>query len=169
MPVAKISKPFGFGGEVIINLYDGFPEDFQLQNPLFVNIDSLEVPLFFDKFERRGRGSALVAFADFDTPSRVSGLLGKELSVGKEPVNDGKNENEIYLEDFIGFTARLKRDGLSGVIIDFIDNEHNPLFVLSIDDKEVYIPASDNFIDKFNLKKKEVSFSLPEGLLELYL
>jgi 16S rRNA processing protein RimM len=170
-PVGRISKLFGLAGEVIVNLYDTFPEAFDTKEPLLVVIDSLTVPLFLEKFERRGRSGALVRFADMDTPERVSELLGLEFSIsgGRREPEEEDDGGEVYLDDLVGFGALFAGNDLKGEISGFIDHEHNPLFSLSVDGREVLIPATDEFICSFDPDRRTVTFDLPEGLLELYL
>ena len=66
LPVGKITKLYGTEGEVVANLYDRFPADYDSEEPLFVSIDSLTVPLFIESFTRRGNSGAIVRFADID-------------------------------------------------------------------------------------------------------
>lgn len=55
VPAGRINKLFGAEGSVMLSLYDAFPEDFDPeQTPLLVTIDALEVPLWCERFERRG-------------------------------------------------------------------------------------------------------------------
>lgn len=171
IPVARVSKPFGVGGELAINLYDTFPADFGDDEPLFALVDSLPVPLYPEKFERRGRSGALVAFADIDTPQRAIEFLGIELSLMFVPEDEAADEDAglLYYEDMVGFSARFVDNKLKGVVVGFVDSEHNPLFTLSVDGKEVFVPANDELIAGFDAKKRTVTFDLPEGLLELYL
>ena len=175
--VAKIGKSFGTHGEVTINLYDTFPSDFTIEEPLFVYIDNLAVPLFFDHFERRGKSGGVVAFADFDTTHRAAELIGKELYMGLEEellgiepeVEEGEfdEDDELYLEDFVGFTASFEGTAIKGEIVDFEDDDWNPLFIIEIDGKEAMIPATDDFIVEYSPTKKTIHFDLPEGLLDL--
>ena len=170
--VARISKLFGHEGEVVLNLYDTFPEDPDNEEPLLARIDSLTDPLFFDEFRRRGRTSAVVRFADFDTPDRASQLLGLELFIDDE--GDGDEDEDpgdgVFLEDLVGYSALfLGNETLSGTIDGFIDSEHNPLFSINIDGKEVFVPAADDLIAGFDTLARTVTFDLPEGLLDLYL
>ncbi len=169
-PVGRISKLFGLAGEVIVNLYDTFPEAFDMKEPLLVVIDSLTVPLFLEKFERRGRSGALAKFSDMDTPERVSELLGLELSMhgGEEPREEARGD-EVYMEDLVGFGALFTDNDLKGEIDGFIDHEHNPLFSLSVNGREVLLPATDELIASFDPDRRTVTFDPPEGLLELYL
>lgn len=166
LPVGRVSKLFGRKGELLVNLYDSFPADFKIEEPLFVRIDSLAVPLFMEHFERRGRSGALLSFADLDNEVRASELVGLELLL-RERVPDGEAEDdEIYMEDLVGFRARLA-DGVEGEIEGFEEGE-NPLFRIGLQGREVLVPAVDDFIASFDLTRRVVVFSLPEGLLELY-
>ncbi len=173
--VAKVGKSFGTHGEVTINLYDTFPSDFTIEEPLFVYIDNLAVPLFFDHFERRGKSGGVVAFADFDTTHRAAELIGKELYMGLEeellgiePEEEEFDEDdELYLEDFVGFRATFEGADAEGEIVDFEDSDWNPLFIIEIGGKEAMIPATDDFIVEYSPTKKTIHFDLPEGLLDL--
>lgn len=51
---ARINKLFGTDGGLMIGLYAGFPEDFDTDTPLMAEIDGLDVPLYCERFERRG-------------------------------------------------------------------------------------------------------------------
>ncbi len=164
-PVGRISKLFGRKGELLVNLYDSFPADFEIEEPLFVRIDSLAVPLFMEHFERRGRSGALVLFADFDNEVRASELVGLELQMREEDT-DQREDDEIYMEDFVGFQALFGES--RGEVVDFEEGE-NPLFRVEWQGREVLVPAVDEFIERFDLTRREVVFTLPEGLLELYM
>ncbi len=173
--VAKVGKSFGTHGELTINLYDTFPSDFTIEEPLFVYIDNLAVPLFFDHFERRGKSGGVVVFADFDTTHRAAELIGKELFMGLEEELLGleveeeefDEDDELYLEDFVGFTATFEGSDASGEITDFEDSDWNPLFIIEIEGKEIMVPAVDDFIVEYSPTNKTIHFDLPDGLLDL--
>jgi 16S rRNA processing protein rimM len=165
--VGKVSKPFGREGELIINLYDTFPEEFDKREPLFASIDALAVPLFFEKFERRGRSSALVTFADFDTQERAAELVGLELSLRTD--DEEADDDIIYLEDLVGFRATFDGHPLRGEITDYIDSEQNPLFAITAEGREILVPAAEEMISALDIDAREITFVLPEGLLDLYL
>lgn len=175
LAVAKVGKSFGTHGELTINLYDTFPADFTIEEPLFVYVDKLAVPLFFDHFERRGKSGGVVVFADFDTTHRAAELIGKELFIGLEEellgieaeAEEYDDDDELYLEDFVGFCATFEGSELSGEIIDFEDSDWNPLFIIEIAGREVMVPAVDDFIVEYSPSGRTVHFNLPEGLLDL--
>ncbi len=166
--VARINKLFGVDGEVIINLYNTFPERYSLETPLFAKVDSLNVPLYCEKFERRGRTNAQVAFADIDTERRISEFLGMELfCTESDDQNEYEDSDEFFMEDLIGFS--VVANNIKGELTDYYDNKDNPLFGLHLDGHkgEVLVPAAEEFIVAIDFEGGSIEFSLPEGLLEL--
>ena len=76
LTVGRITKLFGVKGEVVVNLYDTLPDNFNWEEqPFFTKVEELVVPLFCDSFARRGQRSAVVAFADIDTEKRAEMIL----------------------------------------------------------------------------------------------
>lgn len=164
----RIGKLFGTDGGLTLNLYDAFPDEHDNEEPLWVIIDSLAVPLFTEHFERRGRSGAFVRFADIDTTQRAQELVGLDIFVRS---SEEKADGELYFEDLEGFTAVIRTEGrpdTTGVVEAYVDNEFNPLFVVKASGGgEILIPASDDFLESVNAKRREVAFTLPEGLVEL--
>ena len=101
IPAGRINKLFGTDGGVMLSLYADFPADFDTDTPLLVTIDALEVPLWCERFERRGASGAVAAFADFDTERRAQELLGLEFRIRF----DEEDDDEFYMEDLIGFAV----------------------------------------------------------------
>ena len=163
--VARVSKLFGQAdtGGLAISLYTPFPEDFDPQeDPLFVEIGSLAVPLYMESFEKRGVSGANVRFADFDNTRRAEELLGKELFI---ELAEDEDDDEFYMEDLIGFSVEAGK--FKGEIIDFYDSELNPLFGVDFGEGERLIPAAEEFIAQIDFDKGIIRMVLPEGLLEL--
>lgn len=169
LPVGKVNKLFGRKGEVAITLYNTFPDNFSREEPLLVEIDSLTVPLFFGNFERRGVSGAIVTFDDLDTPERAAELIGRELSIEIEA--DEADDDEFYMEDLIGFAAEvIDERGVrvaEGRVADYYDSEANPLLGLELNEREVLVPAVEEFIVQIDFEGERIVFLLPEGLMEL--
>ena len=160
--VGRIGRLFGTEGGVMVTLYTTFPDDFQMEEPLFIRVDELAVPLFCSSFERRGQSSAVVQFDDIDTERRAEEwLVGREIFIEEQEQDD----DEFYMEDLIGFKASVGRQ--RGEVIDYYDSEANPLFEIRLGDKQHLIPAQEEFIAHIDFDKRTIKFVLPEGLLEL--
>ena len=161
MTVGRITKLFGAKGEVVINLYDTLPDNFDWEEqPFFTRVEELVVPLFCESFARRGQRSAVVAFADIDTEKRAEMILDHELMIEVEEGDD----DEFTFEDLIGFEVRIGRT--KGEVVDFYDNEFNPLFEIELKGKRHLIPAVEEFIAAIDFDKGIIKFVLPEGLIE---
>ena len=161
--VGRIGRLFGTDGGVMITLYAAFPDDITNEEPLFVEIDKLAVPLFCSSFERRGQNGAVVHFDDIDTEYRAEHyLLGREIFI---TVEDNDDDDEFYMEDLIGFKVKVGK--LRGELTDYYDSKATPLFESTIDGKEHLIPAQEEFIAHIDFERREIKFALPDGLLEL--
>ena len=155
---------FGTDGGVMVSLFATFPDDFTIEEPLFVVIDGLAVPIFCSSFERRGQSGAVAHFDDIDTSRRAEDfLVGHEIFI--EDAESEDDDDEFYMEDLIGFKAIV--DKREGSISDYYDSEANPLFEITLDGHEHLIPAAEEFIAHIDFEQRTIKFVLPEGLLDL--
>ena len=162
MTVGRITKLFGAEGEVTINLYDTLPDNFNWEEqPFFTRVEELVVPLFCDKFERRGTKGAIVAFADIDNEKRAEMLLDHELMLD---IKEEGDDDEFYFDDLIGFEVRI--GCTKGKLTDFYDNDFNPLFEIELKGKHHLVPAVEEFIAAIDFEKRFIKFVLPDGLIE---
>ena len=183
VPAGRINKLFGTEGGVMLSLYPAFPEDFTTDTPLRVTIDALEVPLWCERFERRGQSGATATFADFDTERRAQELVGLEFRI---ELNGEEDDDEFYLEDLIGFAVMAEEAGASsggaetaaeagprvsgkfeGTLTDYYDSDANPLFELEIGGRQVLVPAVEEFIARIDFEGRTMHLVLPEGLIDL--
>ena len=163
--VARVGRLFGDirQGGVSLSLYTALPEYFgPTTDPLFVEIDSLPVPLYCEEFERRGVSGANVRFADFATQRRAEELVGKELYMELDAEED---DDEFYMEDLIGFSVEVGK--MRGVVTDYYDSDMNPLLGIDFGEGERLIPAAEEFIVRIDFERQKMKMILPEGLLEI--
>lgn len=165
----RINKLFGTDGGLMLSLYPAFPDDFDPQTtPLMVTIDALEVPLWCERFERRGISGATATFADIDTERRARELIGLEFRI-EDPTDE--EDDEFYLENLVGFEAVVEEVGAeaqhAGIITDFYDSEMNPLFEVEIGGRQVLVPAVEEFIAHIDFEDRRIHFVLPEGMIDL--
>ncbi|MDR2937141.1 MAG: 16S rRNA processing protein RimM [Rikenellaceae bacterium] len=169
--VGRITKTFGLGGELAVNLYDTFPYEDPTGECVYVRLDNMAAPLFFHSFRRMGRSKAVIVFDDLQDEFRASELVGREFfametSQGKGRADADESNDELYLEDLVDYTVRFAGAG-EGRITGYVESEFNPLFEVEYAGREVLIPAADDFIVKISQRKKIVGMKLPEGLLDL--
>jgi 16S rRNA processing protein RimM len=80
----------------------------------------------------------------------------KKFSARSSPIN------------LLGFTIINDKKPL-GEILEVVEQAHQMLCRIEINEKEVLIPLNEDTLQKIDHKKKEVIVNLPEGLLEIYL
>jgi 16S rRNA processing protein RimM len=163
--LGKILRTYGDNGELIVQLYEDFAEEFtDPKEPVWVTIDSLPTPIFISSFATRGATKATVIFDDFDNEQRASMLVGMEFFVNR--IDDPLNDDQLYMEDLIGFEIVV--NNLSqGTIIDYIDDQMNPLFEVEREGSDVLIPAHDDLIVELKITDKIVVMNLPDGIFDL--
>ena len=164
--IGRIAREFGADGELQVNLASEYSIEENMKEPVFVEIDGIPVPLFLKSFRTRGKDKALVVFDDFESSRAASRFVGLPLFVFQ--ASEEEEEEISGLELFVGFTVIDHDLGLLGTIIDFHDITGNPLFVVDHNGTEILIPVNEDLILKVSEKKKEITFDLPTGLIELF-
>ncbi|HJE88983.1 ribosome maturation factor RimM [Rikenella microfusus] len=168
--VGRIRKTYGGGaddsknGALLATLYDTFPESFDTAEPLWVEIDSLAVPLFIASLERRGAASAVVSFDDFGRAEEAELLVGKVLYAERDNVRD---EEGTDFEILIGYELTDRTTGRRGTVTAFYDYPGNPLLEVDFDGREVMVPAADGLVEVASVRRKRLEADLPEGLFDL--
>ena len=67
---------------------------------------------------------------------------------------------------FLGFTIISKNEAI-GEVIEVIEQPHQILCTIIINDKEVFIPIHENSLEKTDKKSRKLYVNLPDGLLDL--
>ncbi|MFI3295521.1 MAG: hypothetical protein R3Y19_05830 [Rikenellaceae bacterium] len=164
--VGTISKLYGTSGELVVKLWDTFPVD-NTQEPLWVEIDSLAVPLFISSFETQGLSKAVIIFDDFGSEKLSSMLVGLPIySLVCENVEQDADDMPL-----LGMSFKDTTSGRCGTVVGFIDSEFNPLLELEIegDDQEYLVPFNEEFVVDIKKRKREIVFALPESIFDLNL
>lgn len=164
--LGKITKPFGFKGQVIMFLDVDCPEDYAELDSAFVEVKGNLVPYFF-KLENINGNKAVATFEDL-TPEEAQALVGHELYLPLDllPKLTG---NQFYFHEVIGFNVIDDEHGDIGTIKSIIEYPAQPLFQIMKDEAEILIPMIDPVIKEVDRENKRIFISAPTGLIDLYL
>lgn len=164
--LGKITKPFGFKGQVIMFLDVDCPEDYAELDSAFVEVKENLVPYFF-KLENINGNKAVATFEDL-TPEEAQALVGHELYLPLDllPKLTG---NQFYFHEVIGFNVIDDEHGDIGTIKSIIEYPAQPLFQIMKDEAEILIPMIDPVIKEVDRENKRIFISAPTGLIDLYL
>lgn len=167
--VAEVLKTFGTNGELVLKLYNSFPEETDLSEPVFIDIEGISVPFYFKSFRFNGKSKAVVVFDDFETERLAEELLAKQLFMDDELLES--EEDEPSPADFIGYKVLTHSEtpAMIGTVEEYLDYPNNPLFlVLTADDVEVLIPVNEDYIVAIDDDHEALFVELPEGFLDIF-
>ena len=164
--LGKITKPFGFKGQVIFFLDVDSPEDYEELDSVFVEVKGALVPYFIKEININDN-KATVTFEDL-TPQEAQALVGNDLYLPLDllPKLDG---NRFYYHESIGWHVVDDEKGDIGTIASVIDYPAQALFQIMLGDKEILIPIIDQVIVKVDRESKTMFIHAPDGLIDLYL
>jgi 16S rRNA processing protein RimM len=164
--IGSIVKTHGVRGEVIIETI--IPDLFKnVEEPVFVEIDGLQVPFFIDQIKFFKNNRFRIKFDWINSEKNAANFINGTISL---PSNSKLIEtidiNENY-ELLNGFKVYDKTFGFIGKVISIIENTNNPLMEISYNNSEILIPIHENIILEINEKDKIITVETPNGLINL--
>lgn len=164
--LGKITKPFGYKGQVVFFLDVDCPDDYSELDSVFVEVKGQLVPHFI-KDIKIGGNKATVTFEEL-TPDEARALVGCDLYLPLD-VLPPLTGNRFYFHEVIGWRVVDSEKGDIGTIASVIDFPAQPLFQIMQNDKEILIPIIDPVIKQVNREEKIMYITAPNGLIDMYL
>ncbi|PKP36124.1 MAG: 16S rRNA processing protein RimM [Bacteroidetes bacterium HGW-Bacteroidetes-15] len=163
--IGTIQRTHGVNGEVQVNwTNDFYPEDHNLES-VFLQIEGIPIPFFIKSLRNKGQESSLIRFDEIDSIDQASELVGLKIFA---EIRGKETDNELYLNDLVGFTIITNIGVKLGVIEEFQDFSGNLVFqVINSAGNEMLIPAATEFIIDIDEASKTIIMELPEGLADL--
>ncbi len=161
--LGTVAKTHGVRGDLIIRTTDpsfDLKEDWE---SIFLQIDGIMVPFFISFLRPFKSGEWVVKLDWYDNKTEAEKLMGYQVWA---PVKQMKpSDDELYMDELIGFRMVDKLSGHEGIITEFVDIPENPVFEVEIDKEKILIPARDEFILEVDTTQRIITFELPEGLI----
>lgn len=163
--IGHIGKPHGYDGSVKIELHRDISYSHKRTEPVFLLINRKPVPFFTTSYNEDSQ-PPIVRFEDINTLEAAKKLTGIEILASQKRV-DG--ETPVSIADLIGYLVISLPSFPLGRIVSTMDAGLQELLVMEYRNKEILIPFQPGLIADIDHEEKKIFFSLPEGLLELYL
>ena len=157
-----ISRKHGYKGNVNIKLEN--PAKYKELAHMFIELNGSLVPFFTDSFRLKKENIALVKFEDVDSEQDAQKLVGKEVYLPLEFIDESQQNQLIEL---IGFEVIDVEHGNIGKVTDILNNTAQELFQVKNGEQEFLIPINEKFIQK--IENNTIYLKTPEGLIDLYL
>jgi 16S rRNA processing protein RimM len=165
--LGKISKTFGYKGQVIVIMNCDDPEKYKDLESVFVEIQHERVPFFITEFSLQFRNSVALKLEDIDNSDQAQKLIGCQVYIPEsEKIAD--KEEEFKISALSGFEVTDEKAGYLGKINQILELPQQNIMQIFQGKKEILIPLNEDFIIKIDVKKKSIRISAPEGLIEFY-
>lgn len=164
--LGRVTKPFGFKGEMVLFLDVDSPDDYATLDSVFVEMKNGLVPYFIKSLRINGN-KAVALFEDL-TAEQAAALAGHDMYLPLDllPKLTG---NQFYFHEVKGFRVVDDQYGDIGVIESIIEYPAQPLFQIMNGTTEILIPVIDQVIKEVDRDNKTIYISAPNGLINLYM
>lgn len=169
LAIGHYNKPHGVAGEISATV-DVDVEVLQELSCLVSDMDGIYVPFFVNACRPKSQETVLLTIDGIDNEQEAARLVNRDIFALKRDYrqeSDNVEADGYPLDYFIGFELQ-DSDGTRVGEITYVDEQtENAIFIVSRDDEELMVPASDDLIVEFDLDKKVMVMDLPQGLLDL--
>jgi 16S rRNA processing protein RimM len=124
------------------------------------------LPWFIESTKIKNNDEVYVKLDGVDTREAAALLARKEVWLAESDFK--KHAAKSSPANLLGYTIINEEESL-GEIVEVIEQPHQMLCRIEVNDKEVFIPLNEDTLIKIDHPKKEVRVKLPEGLLDIYL
>ena len=171
--VGEVAKTHNLQGEVVITTDSDLLEKYA-DEPVFLLLDGAPVPFFIadEGLTVRNHTSYIVKFDYVDTLAQAGRLVGcevlfeKRMLEGQEPEESGicPEHTEKKTE------SRCEKDKAAvpqAEVADVADYSGNVVLTVSIMNKEILLPLSENYICEIDFEHSRLLVQIPRELVEL--
>ena len=165
--IGKFVAAFGINGQLILQHELGKKTSLKGLQAIFIEEKKKSfLPWFIESVKIKSENEVYLA---------LEGIKNREAALKI-------TQKEVWLPeaDFKKFAAKSAPASLLGYLVSEVENELGPILEvieqphqllcrLEINNKEVLIPLNENTLQKIDHKKRQVIVTLPDGLLEIYL
>jgi 16S rRNA processing protein RimM len=164
--LGTIARTHGNNGALVFALDVDKPQHYNQLESILLEIDGELVPFFLRSYKPLKQDLYLAEIEDIGY-QEAQRLVGESiyLPLTMLPALKGK---AFYFHEVIGFTVIDKNVGELGELTDILERPPQPVFVISSNNKEIYLPAIDEFIEHIDRTKGILKVICPEGLIGIY-
>ena len=167
--IGHYNKPHGVAGEISATV-DVELEVLQQLSCLVSDMDGIFVPFYVNSCRPKSSETFLLTIDGFNSEKEVARLVNRDIFALKwefQQETEDADADGYPLDFFIGFDLQDSDGTRVGTITEVDEQTENAIFIISRDDEEIMVPASDDLIVEFDLDKKLMVMDLPKGLLDL--
>lgn len=167
--IGEISKTHNLQGAVVVYTDNDLLEQYR-DEPVFILLEGAPVPFFIAEngLTERKPSSYIVKFDYVDSKKQADCLVGKDLFMNKEFVEEEEEEVSFELEELIGYSVMDLLTQEIGEVVDVANYSGNVVFSIQIFSKEILLPYSEHYVKDILPEEQLIHVNIPEEIKELY-
>jgi 16S rRNA processing protein RimM len=167
--LGKITKCFGYNGEVVIYLDVDNPDAYKKMESVFLLVNKKLVPFFIERIKIKPNSrEAVTKFNGVSSHEEASRINDLELYLPLSYLPPLKGK-AFYFHEVVGFEVIDSVKKNIGKINQVIEYPANPVFQIFKENKEILIPANNDIIERIDRTTQTIYISAPDGLIDIYL
>ncbi|HON18549.1 MAG TPA: hypothetical protein PK990_05190 [Salinivirgaceae bacterium] len=161
-PAGKITRTHGLNGAVVFKTVHNL-ETLDFDEPVFVQIDGLPVPLFLEEFIEHSNESYIIKFELLDSIDEAKRFVGCDVLLPKKILENDEFGLLFSLRNLDVYDLQV---GYLGKCVGFEPIPGNPLLLIEDQGKQRFIPFADEIIVEI-VPHTKVVIQCPPGLLDI--
>ena len=164
--IGKLAAAFGVQGELVLEHSLGKKTQLDGLEAIFLEEKKdAFLPYFIASTKVKSKNEIYILLDGIRTREQARLLIKREVWLSESDFKKfAAGASPISL---LGFMV-INNESELGEVIEVIEQPHQLLCVVLIDNKEVLIPVHEEFLKKLDKKNKKIYVSLPDGLLDIY-
>lgn len=164
--IGKLAATFGVQGQFVLEHNLGKKTALKGLETIFIEEKKdTFLPYFISAAKMKNDREVFVLLEGINTKEAARYLIKKEVWLSE--IDFKKFVGNAAPISFLGFMVVKNNEDL-GEVIEVIEQPHQVLCTIIIDDKEVLIPVHEDSLEKIDKKNRRIYVNLPDGLLDIY-
>lgn len=165
--IGRFAKPHGVKGELaLLTNSDVFDEVDDLY--IVCDIDGILVPFFVEEYRYKSEAVVLVKLEYVNSEEVAREFVNLDVYFPLDAVEETDDlVGDMTWDSFIGYTVTDEKQGLLGKVVNVDESTINVLLKIDYKGEELLLPAVEELITDVDHPGKQMTVSLPEGLLDL--
>ena len=165
--IGKIVSSFGVKGDLIILHHLGSKISPSKMKVIFIEERKDElIPYFVESAKKKGADELIVKIEGLDKKESTTKYLRREVWIKAEEIKTHTDKNNPI--SWVGYHVLDQGKNL-GPVVEVIEQPHQVLCRLDIENKEVLVPINEQTLQSVDHKLRFILLTLPDGLLDIYL
>jgi len=160
--VGFIIKTFGFDGTVKLAIDEPYDEYITEAKFLFLSVDGYHIPFRIKSIKEKGDWHCKLD--KVDSKEDAQQYVTQPISIESKLIDQDKVQDDPRLME--GYIV-LDNNEQIGILKEVVQYPNQLMGVVMHKDQEILIPLHEDLIIGIDHEQREISFDLPEGLLDL--